>query len=197
MTNSLPTRLDAVREGDSKVSSNVDLSTLSAQSVLWEGEQFLLYEAELLDNGRFQDWLGLLSDDIEYKIPIRTTRARGATTEFSDESWHTKDNRGSLEMRIARIYTDYNWAEEPASRTRHFLTNFRLQSVEEEGDDLEAVLKTNLLVFRSRFDDPSHQLVSGERLDTLRKTNGKWKLAKRMVYLDHTTMAVSNLGIFL
>ena len=40
-----------------------------------EIEQFLYREAALLDERRFHDWFALLADDLEYWMPLRTTRA--------------------------------------------------------------------------------------------------------------------------
>ena len=34
-----------------------------------EVEDFLFHEADLLDNWRLDDWLGLLTDDAEYYVP--------------------------------------------------------------------------------------------------------------------------------
>ena len=42
--------------------------------VLRAVEQFLYREARLLDERRFHDWLELLTDDIRYWMPVRTSR---------------------------------------------------------------------------------------------------------------------------
>ncbi|QHW34338.1 aromatic-ring-hydroxylating dioxygenase subunit beta [Paenibacillus rhizovicinus] len=165
--------------------------------LLLEGEQFLIREAELLDRGQYGDWIGLLAADIRYQIPIRITRERHAASPFSDQAWHMNENMGSIAMRVERTFSDYNWAEDPPSRTRHFLTNFRLSEAVDRGGEQEIVVRSNLLLFRSRFDSPAYELVSGEREDTLRRTSDGWRLAKRIVWLDHTTMGISSLGIFL
>jgi ethylbenzene dioxygenase beta subunit len=162
-----------------------------------EGEQFLIMEAEILDSGQYKEWLAMLTDDIVYQIPIRITRERHASTQFSDQSWHMNEDKGSLNMRIARVYTDYNWVEDPPSRSRHFLTNFRIMELFVKEDVIEVLFKSNLLLFRNKFDNTNHDLVSAERQDLLRKHKGVWKLAKRLVLLDHTTMGMSNLGVFL
>ena len=54
------------------------LQEAMAQVLLqYEVEQFLYHEAALLDDRRFHEWLELLTDDVEYWMPIRSTRARG------------------------------------------------------------------------------------------------------------------------
>lgn len=40
-----------------------------------EVHQFLVWEAELLDSRRYLDWLGLFTEDIVYKMPVRVTKA--------------------------------------------------------------------------------------------------------------------------
>ena len=46
------------------------------RDVHFEVEQFYYEEAELLDDGRFADWLDLLADDLDYWMPTRTNRLR-------------------------------------------------------------------------------------------------------------------------
>ena len=41
----------------------------------YEIERFLYYEARLLDQGRFHEWLELFTDDMRYWMPIRVRRA--------------------------------------------------------------------------------------------------------------------------
>jgi 3-phenylpropionate/cinnamic acid dioxygenase small subunit len=185
-----------------QIGVSVGADTLNAatnQQWFEEGKAFLIREAELLDQGLYAQWMEELTEDIRYQIPIRVTRERHASSVFSDQSWHMNETIGSIRMRIERTYTDYNWAEDPPSRIRHFLTNFRwVESRERVGTgEVEATIKSNLLLFRSRFDSPSNDLISGERTDTLRRTAVGWKLTQRLVLLDHTTMGISSLGIFL
>jgi 3-phenylpropionate/cinnamic acid dioxygenase small subunit len=174
-----------------------DIGSDEYQKISREGEQFLLLEAEILDSGRYKEWLNMLTDDIVYQIPIRITRERHASSQFSDQSWHMNEDKGSLDMRIARVYTDYNWVEDPPSRSRHFLTNFRIKELRVQEHVTEVLFRSNLLLFRNKFDHTNHDLVSAERQDLLRKDKGVWKLANRLVLLDHTTMGMSNLGVFL
>lgn len=168
---------------------------LKKQQVYQECTDFLIHEADLLDQHRYKEWLELCTEDISYKVPIRLTRELNAETDFSDVSYHMNETIGSLNVRIKKTYSGYNWAEDPASRTRHYLSNFRMEMLDDEGH--EVLMKTNLLLFRNKFDYPEYNLISSERHDTLRKENETWKLAKRIVYLDHSTVPMSNLAIFL
>jgi 3-phenylpropionate/cinnamic acid dioxygenase small subunit len=160
----------------------------------WEVYSFLMHEAELLDERRERDWLDLFTDDAEYLMPVRVNRERGEGDGFSQEAFYFEETRGSLELRVRRLETEYAWAEDPPSRTRHFVTNVRIVESEEED---EVAVRTNLLLYRSRGSDPKHDLLSAERKDTLRKEDGQWKLRKRVILLDHSVLTTHNLSVFL
>jgi 3-phenylpropionate/cinnamic acid dioxygenase small subunit len=151
---------------------------------------FLIHEAELLDSGRYREWLSLLTEDVRYFVPVRVTG--------EVETWEEKDmgyldeDRSSLEMRVRRLETSYAWAEQPRSRIRHFLSNIRIEMGERPE---EVVAKSNLLLVRSRSDNPMGEWLSAERQDVLRRVNGEWKLARRTVLLDHTVLPMQHLSV--
>ncbi len=158
-----------------------------------ELEAALLLEAELLDDNRLRDWLDLLAPDVQYRMPVRATRERGSGSEFVDMA-HFEEDRGQLELRVRRLETTTVWAEDPPSRTRHFVSNIRVAA----GDGEDGVqVKSNLLLYRSRGDSPSHDLLSAERQDLWRRLDGEWKLARRTILLDQSTVATHNLAVFL
>ena len=160
----------------------------------WEVYSFLMHEAELLDERRERDWLDLFTDDAEYLMPVRVNRERGEGDGFSEEAFYFEETRGSLELRVRRLETEYAWAEDPPSRTRHFVTNVRVAEGEEED---EVAVRTNLLLYRSRGSDPNNDLLSAERKDVLRKEDGQWKLKRREILLDHSVLMTHNLSVFL
>jgi ethylbenzene dioxygenase beta subunit len=153
--------------------------------------EFLYREAELLDDGRLRDWLGLLTEDVVYQVPIRTTRELGANG-VATNMFHLDEEYSSLELRVERVETGFAWAEDPPSRLRHFVTNVRVEQLSEG----EVAVRSNVLVYRSRWDKPAHDLLSGERHDVLRRVDGEWRLASRRVILDSTTLPTLNLSFF-
>ena len=159
-----------------------------------ECETFLNKEAELLDDNRLHEWLELLTEDIEYQIPRRVTRERGAKqSEFSDDGFLYRDNYGTLKTRVQRYDREYAWAENPPSRTRRFVTNVRI--IEEV--DNSFTVKSNLLFYRNQGDTTNHDLIACEREDTLRRIENDLKLAERTVYLDQTIAPTRNISFFL
>jgi 3-phenylpropionate/cinnamic acid dioxygenase small subunit len=160
----------------------------------WEAYSFLMHEAEVLDERHEREWLEMLTDDVEYLMPVRVNRERGEGDGFSEEAFYFEETRGSLELRIRRLETEYAWAEDPPSHTRHFVTNVRVAPGEEED---EVAVKSNLLLYRSRGSVPHHDLLSAERKDVLRKEDGQWKLRRRVILLDHAVLMTHNLSVFL
>jgi 3-phenylpropionate/cinnamic acid dioxygenase small subunit len=161
---------------------------------LWfEAVTWLDGEAQLLDNGQFDEWLSLLTDDIRYVVPVRLTRERGAGSDVHLGAPHFQDDLETLRMRVERLKTEFAWAEDPPSRTRRFVTNVRPRVL--QSTDME--VRSNLLLYRSRGDDPRPELISAERQDVLRRTAEGWRLCAREVILDQATLPLRNLAVML
>jgi 3-phenylpropionate/cinnamic acid dioxygenase small subunit len=167
-------------------------------AVSWELERevcaFLHYEAELLDERRFDEWIDLLDDSLRYRMPVRATRPDRQGSEFSEEMYHFDDTKLTLKMRVDRLNSGDAWAEVPPSRTRHFVTNIRVAAVADAGS---IGVRSNLLLARTRGDEAVYQWLTSERRDVLRRVEGDWRLAERMILLDATTLPTYNLAFFL
>lgn len=166
-----------------------DLSPMERQ---YECEEFLKREAELLDAWDLWSWLDLLTDDVEYRVPLRVTKERGSD-EFSDLSNHYSETKESLELRIRRFDSDYAWSENPPSRIRHFLSNVRVAGV----SGPEVTVHSNFLLYRSQGDQVEYDLLCGSREDVLREENDTLKLAERVVHLDQTVLDIEYISTIL
>ena len=168
-----------------------DLEALLRQ---YEVEQFYYAEAALLDERRFQDWLGLLTPDVHYWMPIRrTVMADDLENEFTQPGAmaYFDDDKATLEARVKKLHTGYSWSEDPPSRTRHNVTNVRVLAC--EGDEIS--VESNFHLYRTRLDSDEDSW-SGRRRDLLRRVDGELRLARRHVFLDHTVLQSRNLSNF-
>jgi 3-phenylpropionate/cinnamic acid dioxygenase small subunit len=167
-----------------------------AQMLLqYEIEQFLYEEAALLDERRLWEWLDLLTDDIEYWMPIRSTRARGdESDEFTKlgEAAFFDENKAYLEERVRKLDTGFAWAEDPPSRTRHLVNNVRILG---RPSASELLVTCNCVVYRTRL-STDEDLWVGRREDVLRHVGGAWKIARRHVFLDQVVLRSKNLSVF-
>ena len=159
-----------------------------------EIHQWLVDEAYTLDQQRYEDWLETLADDIHYIMPVRVTTALGTPFSASPGMAHWDENKYSLSRRVARFVTEHAWTEDPPSRLRHYVTNVRVFASDVEG---EVIADSAVLLFRSRGDVIDPSLVSAHREDVFRRTEGGWKLARRVIMVDESVLRTQNLAIFL
>jgi 3-phenylpropionate/cinnamic acid dioxygenase small subunit len=155
---------------------------------------FLFHEAELLDDRRHREWLALLTRDVVYRAPVRVTTAHALTDSYLSGMAHFDEDHHSLTKRVERFETDHAWAEDPPSRTRRFVTNIRCWTGGEAG---EIIARCNLLLFRSRGDVHSADLLSARRTDLLRSEDGGLKIARREILFDESVLRTQNLAVFL
>ncbi|MFD2368680.1 aromatic-ring-hydroxylating dioxygenase subunit beta [Brevibacillus sp. GCM10020057] len=159
----------------------------------YEFQQWLYREAKLLDDIDFDGWLALMHPDIKYTMPVRVNKEGIERPDYATDMFAFHDDYNLLALRVERLKSDFAWAEIPPSRTRRSVNNVR---VEEYVPKERAVVKSYLLLYRSRSTDIHHDLVSGERTDEFLYADGEWKLAKRFFVIDQTTINTRNLAIF-
>jgi 3-phenylpropionate/cinnamic acid dioxygenase small subunit len=164
-------------------------------AVQHEIEQFLYYEAELLDERRFHEWLDLFTEDTHYWMPIRlTVGAAQSSDEWTREyeNSYFDDDKPMLEQRVEKLDTGYSWAEDPPSRTRHMVSNVQIREGER---NFEWAVKCSFVVYRNRLATDEDWYV-GRREDLLRKVDGRWRIAGRKIFLDQATLKSKNLSNF-
>jgi PAH dioxygenase small subunit len=152
--------------------------------------EFLHREAELLDTYRFTEWLALLSPDITYRMPVRTTQFLPDGEGFHEFDF-IHDDFATLQTRVKRLETEFAWAETPPSRTRHFVTNVLVQA----GDDGRLGVRSCFLITRTRS-DLDYQMFTGLRDDVLIDTGDGFVVAQRTILIDQTAITSTNLSIF-
>jgi 3-phenylpropionate/cinnamic acid dioxygenase small subunit len=174
--------------------------TIESLLLAREIEQFLYAEADLLDERRYLEWLELLTDDVRYWMPMARNvqfgdEQREWTRELHDLAWFD-EGKTTLTQRVQQIMTGIHWAEEPASRVTHMVTNVEIvDAVPSVASPAEVTVKSRFLVYRNRLQDETDFLV-GKRRDVLRKVDGDWKIARREIFLDQTVLLAKNLTVF-
>lgn len=167
--------------------ATVDFALFQAAS------QFLSYEAKLLDERRFNDWLDLLDESIIYEIPLRVAR-----TNFEDETsaggHHVFDNKARLRGRVARLLSGHCWSESPPSRTVRVVG-----SVLVERDDQDDVVEVEsaLLIYRQRNDPNPGEILAARRQDRIKLTAGGLILMRRRALIADSVIRSPNLDVFL
>jgi p-cumate 2,3-dioxygenase beta subunit len=105
-----------------------------------EVEDFLIYEAALLDEWKLEEWLTLVADDGRYLVPSLDSPDSDHRTAL----FLISDDRRNLGSRVKQLLSRTTWAEFPRSRTRRLVSNVRI--LEHAGD--QAKITANFAVWR-------------------------------------------------
>lgn len=114
------------------------------RELTFEVEQFLIDEAQLLDERRFDDWLALYDDDAWYWVPVLPSASeRGLALAHYDE------DRMHMEARIRRIQQPNAYSEHPPVSSCRLVTNVKIIEQPEDG---ELIVRSKLLMneYRNR-----------------------------------------------
>ncbi len=85
-------------------------------------EQFLLAEAEMMDNHQYDEWLALWDEDLIYWVPCNSD-----DQDPKNSVSLIYDRRGQLEDRLARLKGKFAFAQQPRSRLLRVVSNFRVR----------------------------------------------------------------------
>ncbi len=154
---------------------------------------FLYLESLALDEHRFSDWLAMFADDAHYEIPVRVNREKLAEWELSPNGRIFSDTKETLDLRVRRLETDFAWAEQPPSRTRHYVTNVLAFETDLAN---EFLVRSNCLVYRSRGSDAEATWYSAQRRDRIRRDGDGWLFVHRWAALDQAMINARNMSIF-
>jgi 3-phenylpropionate/cinnamic acid dioxygenase small subunit len=166
------------------VSEIVDVSP----ELYFEIQDFLFREANLLDEGRFEEWLGLLTEDVRYIMPVRRNIevAGNVPVKPADNATFSlfDDDKPSLALRIRRVETGYAHAEVPRSTVQRVVSNIRIEPGASTG---EVVAHSNFIAYQERRGRHAATFF-GKRQDRLRREGGTWKIARRRIELAQTIL---------
>jgi PAH dioxygenase small subunit len=151
---------------------------------------FLHREAELLDNYKFDDWLAVFTEDVTYRMPVRTTQFLVDGEGFHDFEFFADDHQ-TLLTRVRRLETEFAWAETPPSRTRHFVSGLQLT---EDGATGELEARLNFMITRTR-QDLDYQMFTGVRHDLLVRHEDGFRIRRRTILVDQTVITATNLSV--
>jgi len=135
-------------------------------------EQFLLHEARLLDEARFDDWLALFTSDAWYWVPSQPDQPDPHETVSL-----IYDDRRLLETRVRRLASPRMYSQEPRSRTSRMVANLTI----EEAGEAACTVRSKFLMIEFRRD--SQRLFGGTAFHRLVQTGGDIRIAWKRVDL--------------
>ena len=139
---------------------------------LAEAERFLLREARLLDEARFEDWLALFTEDAWYWVPVQPDQASPHDTVSL-----IYDDRRLLETRIRRLASPRMYSQEPRSRTSRLVG----QVTVEDAEGRAATVRSKFLMIEYRREQ--QRLFAGTAWHRLVQIDGAIRIAWKRVNL--------------
>jgi benzoate/toluate 1,2-dioxygenase beta subunit len=106
-------------------------------------EQFLIHEARLLDEARFDEWLALFTADAWYWVPSQPDQKSPRDTISL-----IYDDRRLLETRVRRLSSPRIYSQEPRSRTSRIVANVTIEEAATGGQACTTRSKFQLLEYR-------------------------------------------------
>ena len=135
-------------------------------------EQFLFLEARLADEGDYDGWEALWTDDGVYWVP-----ANGDDIDPTSQMSILFDNRSRIALRVRQLKHDKRHAQNPRSRLRRILGNIEVL----DRDDGDVVVGANFFVYESR--QRGTAIWGGRTEYRLRLVDGSWRMARKKVML--------------
>ena len=146
-------------------------------------EAFLYFEARLMDENRYEEWLALWTEDCHYWIPCNADEvdpARAVSIIYAD--------RRRLGDQVARLLTGEAYAQQPASRMRRLVSNVEL-SVGEVADECTVV--SNFMIIELRRN--RQRTCAGRSIHKLRLTAEGFRIRYKKVELLNNNEVLDNL----
>jgi benzoate/toluate 1,2-dioxygenase beta subunit len=139
-----------------------------------EIELFLLHEAALLDERRFEEWMALFTEDGTYWVPA----AAGQESPFNHSSLFY-DDRDLMKTRVARLGHPAIHVQTPPSRTMHQVGRPLLESTDEASG--ECLISSTVLMVEYRED--RQRIFAGRQHHRLRRQDGRFRIVQKRVDL--------------
>lgn len=149
---------------------------------------FVLDEAQMLDEGRYAEWLDLFTDDARYWMPI----APGQTDPLLHNSLMYEDKL-LLRIRIERLSGARTYSEQPRSRCHHLLQTPRIQRFDEARGEFQ--LKTAFHYVETRLDRQT--LYAGWATHHLVTDGGRLRIRLKRIDLVNGDAAFGNISLFM
>jgi benzoate/toluate 1,2-dioxygenase subunit beta len=105
----------------------------AAPPTLGEIEAFLFREADLMDEGRYQEWEALWDDDAVYWVPVKA--------EDYDPARHISiiyEDRQAIHVRVERLAAGLAYTQEPRSQVRRVISNITVLRADREAVEVSS-----------------------------------------------------------
>ncbi len=158
--------------------------------------QRLFAEARILDKEGYEEWLAdFIDEKIQYWMPDMETRRRDDVrgTFCYGEAAYFDDSIKELTIRVKRYNEPSAWADNPATRHVHLISNIEVFNTEIANHYAVCSVFENI---RNR-NMADQDVIHGRREDIWKLENGVFKLVIRRIFIVQNVLLSKNLNTFL
>ncbi|MSP97543.1 MAG: phenoxybenzoate dioxygenase [Betaproteobacteria bacterium] len=141
-------------------------------------EAFLVWEARLLDERRFEEWQELFVEEGYYWAPAR----HGQTDPWSESSLMF-DDREIMANRIQRLRHPKVYAQIPASQATRQVTNVSIDEVDAQTGELTVRSVFFMFEHRATLPQPLDRIFAGEYRHHLRREADSFRIVWKKAVL--------------
>lgn len=149
-----------------------------------EAEDLLYREAALLDEGGWDEWLALYTEDAVFWMPAWRDEETPASDPDTELSLIYYDGRSGLEDRVFRARSGQSVASRPRPRCMHAIGNVRVIDCT---DGIAEVASTFTVFLHDVRADRTHHFF-GRYRHMLRNEAGAWRIAHKHILLLNDTI---------
>ena len=150
--------------------------------------RFVVREARLLDEKRFDEWYELFADDAYYWVPA----SAGQPDALNHNSLAYEDKL-LLQLRIERLKSPLAYSQKPASRCHHLLQTPEVEKSDPARGEYQT--RTPFLYTETRGDES--QRYAATAWHTLVWTDGKLRIRLKRVDILNCDAALPSIQLFL
>jgi 3-phenylpropionate/cinnamic acid dioxygenase small subunit len=149
---------------------------------------FVVREARLLDEKRYEEWNALFTDDAYYWVPLVPNQEDGI-----NHTSHMYEDKLLRTLRIERLKSPRAFSQQPPSRCHHLLQTPTVERYEPEGNRF--VVRSEFHYTESQGDEL--QFYVGTFIHHLRMEEGELRMALKRVNLLNPDAALPAVQLFI
>jgi 3-phenylpropionate/cinnamic acid dioxygenase small subunit len=150
-----------------------------------EVAQFVIHEARLIDDRRYEEWYALFSEDARYWVPSAPDQADG-----DNHVSLAYEDKLLLRLRIERLKNPRSYSQQPPSRCVHVLQAPEVESAPEGWKT-----RTRFIYVETR--GPEQQIYAGTITHTVVLEDGALRIRLKRVDLLNCDAPLPSIQLFL
>ena len=149
-------------------------------------QDFIVYEARLLDERRLRDWMALFAEDGTYWVPAVPDQQ----SPF-DQASLFYDDCDLMRTRIERLEHPRIHVQTPPSRTAHLVGNVVVESV----DESKGEYVVGSMVIMVEYRDEQQRVFAGRQHHRLRRDGASFRIVQKRVDLINCDSAFEAIAV--